>query len=80
MTGGAGADTFVFSQGHDQIRDYEMGVDQITISAQMLGENDLEDIVTVQNGNIVLELETGHSLTIRGHDDLALLLDDITIA
>ncbi|MFT4742060.1 MAG: Ca2+-binding RTX toxin-like protein [Yoonia sp.] len=80
MTGGAGADTFVFSQGHDQITDYEMGVDQITISAQMLGENDLEDIITVQNGNIVLELETGHSLTIRGHDDLALLLDDITIA
>ena len=78
LIGGGGADTFIFDHGDDRIVGFNADVDQIEISAQLMGDAELVDLMSVQNGHVVLDFDGGHSLTIRGHDDINSLLDDIS--
>lgn len=62
LSGGAGADTFIFSknEGDDVIRDFEAGRDAIDLSGQTY------TAVENENGDAVLELSGGGSITLNG--------------
>ena len=80
LVGGHGADTFVFTDGHDDIRDYDAFADNIEISAQLLGDNTLADLMRVDGNDIVISFADGHSLTVDDYTDTAQLLENIIIA
>lgn len=80
LVGGHGADTFVFNYGDDRITDFDASVDHIEISAQMMGDTDLGDLMVLQGDDVVIHFEGGHSLTVDDHNNIALLLDNIIIA
>ena len=62
LTGGAGADTFVFSfgTGHDRVADYVSGTDSLAF------ESGLTYAAAESNGNTILSLSDGGSVTLVG--------------
>ena len=80
LVGGSGADTFIFNKGDDRITDFDDTLDQIEISAQLLGSSDLADLMVIQGDNVVINFDDGSSLTIDDYNDTALLLESIIIA
>lgn len=79
LVGGSGADTFIFTAGDDRIVGFQAGVDHIEISAQMLGTDDLGDLIATIGDNTVITFDNGHSLTINDYSDPVLLLENIHI-
>ena len=90
LRGGSAADTFVFSEnpvgatGADRILDFRDDVDTIEIAASLLpGGTTVQDIIdtfaTVVNGNTILDLNSGSSVTIVGLSDPTLLSNDIVL-
>lgn len=77
MVGGLGADTFVFNAGDDRIRDFDVTVDQIEISAQLLGTDDLSALMSTSGGDTTITFDNGHSLTIDNFTDTGALLENI---
>ena len=80
LVGGSGADTFIFNHGDDRITDFDADVDHIEIAAQLLGDADLRDLMVVENGDVVIYFDGGHSLTIDDHTDTSLVFDHISVA
>ncbi|MBS0126444.1 calcium-binding protein [Thetidibacter halocola] len=86
LTGGAGADTFVFAAqiDRDVITDFQVGIDQLRIDTGLWGgpltEARLEAISTVVGGNLVLDFGGGHSLTLQGVTETDSLWQDIVLA
>lgn len=77
LTGGAGADTFVFGPGADAvlITDYEHGVDMIDLSYWGRVFN-LNALTVTELGNGIRFAFGADTLTIRTHDQQSLKLDD----
>ena len=84
LNGGAGADQFVFGDGRDKIAKFVDDVDEIVPDAAALGISGLtaNQIVTqfgsVSSNQVVLDFGGGDVLTIKGVNDLASLVDDIS--
>lgn len=67
LSGGMGADTFVFAapSGHDRITDFDIGVDQIQLAADLVGAGGLAGLeVSESLGNTVLTLAGGATITL----------------
>ena len=79
MIGGSGADTFVFNSGDDRIVDFNPKFDHIEISAQLLGSDDLSNLLSTHRGDTIITFDDGHSLTINDFTDTATLLENITL-
>lgn len=77
MVGGQGADTFVFNAGDDRIVDFDVNVDHIEISAQLLSSNDVSALMSTSGGDTVITFDYGHSLTIDNFTDTGTLLENI---
>ena len=61
MTGGVGADTFVFTAGRDVVRDFETGDDTIDLTA-IAGLGDWSDVTGAarqSGGNVVFTFAEG---------------------
>ncbi|MCC1494647.1 calcium-binding protein [Cognatishimia sp. F0-27] len=85
LRGGIGADTFVFAtgSGSDQINDFQNNIDTVQIDAALMAQSapvgdDLRDIASVVEGNLVLTFEGGATLTFLGLTNVAALVDDVT--
>ena len=68
LTGGGGADTFVFTSGHgnDTITDFEDGTDLIDLSWMGIRNFDALSIADNANGNAVITTSTGNTITLTG--------------
>ena len=71
FTGNAGADTFVFAAGHgdDTVTDFDVSEDILRISNTATDFTSVEDVTaaaSVVNGNLVIDLGGGDSLTLEG--------------
>ncbi len=85
LTGGADADTFVFEpvSGNDVITDYELGVDSLQISTSLwtgaLDQATLDLMADLTGPDLVLNFDSGDTLTLTGITSTAGLLTDITL-
>lgn len=86
ITGGAGADVFVFSAapGADVITDYEQGTDALELTQSLWGGGLSEaqvvsQFASVVNGDVVFDFTSGQSLTLQGLTSTTGLEDDITL-
>ncbi|WP_432448299.1 M10 family metallopeptidase C-terminal domain-containing protein [Aliiroseovarius marinus] len=82
LTGGLGADVFEFTAGNDTIVDFNRSErDTIRIKASLVATTDaaqfLIDNAEIVNGNAVITLDNGDSLTVNGVTGLTALADDI---
>ena len=71
MTGGIGADPFIFSEGNDKITDFNTANNKEKIdlsdAASITGFNDLiNNHVTEVNGNLVIDDLAGNTLKLLG--------------
>lgn len=86
-TGGQGADVFVFAQGQTLIQDFETLEDQLLIDVDLLdlegGETTdafLDKVATIESDRILLTLENGDQLDIKGITDLQALKDSTDLS
>ena len=83
MAGGAGADQFIFNHGDDRIVDFQNDVDVIKIVRGVAGPgatvNSILNDSRVVNGNLVLDLANGHSLTVEGVTNANILANDLVL-
>lgn len=86
LQGGSLADTFVFSQGHDKdkITDFEVGVDVLQLSSDLVnGLTDPKDILdnfgTIARGRVRLEFNADDWIAIDGVFDSKHLIDSIEV-
>ena len=78
LTGGGGRDTFVFTQGNDQITDFTANVDLIEIwTDQTLDE--VFAMGQITDGNAVFDFGDGNVLTLLNVDQIAGLENDLLI-
>ncbi|MDX8355599.1 hypothetical protein [Cognatiyoonia sp. IB215182] len=85
LWGGSGFDTFVFSQGSDSIGDYQIGIDKILISVELVESQELLNAIVASNtsvGESSLTIDFGGSneLTIEGVTDVRELSGSLTIS
>ncbi|MEM8654683.1 MAG: calcium-binding protein [Pseudomonadota bacterium] len=71
ITGGAGADTFVFGTliSEDVITDFEVGVDRLELAAALVGGRTAQEAAsagTVTAGGVLLDFGAGQSLFLEG--------------
>jgi Ca2+-binding RTX toxin-like protein len=84
LTGGAGADTFVFNHGNDLIADFEQGIDRIILDARLwTGLTSAADLLllygTQDGSRVTIDFGNGDILRIDGVTDYATLADDIAL-
>lgn len=79
IIGGRGADTFMFDSGNDRIVDFNIDFDQIEISAQLLGSDNLSDLFSTSGDDTIIVFDGGHSLTINDFTDTATLFENISL-
>ncbi len=82
LFGDAGADTFVFNSGEDHIADFEQGIDEIMLDADLwTGLTSAADVLFVygsSDGNVAtINFGEGNTLTIENVLDFTTLADDI---
>jgi Ca2+-binding RTX toxin-like protein len=74
LWGGGGFDTFIFNDGHDEIHDFDAGIDRIVISDLFDGfansDMSVREMFEIENGALTLKLGENHSLTLNGVTDL----------
>ena len=81
LYGGGGADRFVFEPGEgiDRVLDFENDVDLLDLSAYGLADKAaFKALVTVKDGNLVVDLGGGAEVTIEGMK-LKQILDDVLL-
>ena len=81
LFGGGGADRFVFDPGEgiDRVLDFENDVDLLDLSAYGLADKAaFKALVTVEDGNLVVDLGGGAEVTIEGMK-LKQILDDVLL-
>jgi serralysin len=84
LFGDAGADTFIFDGGTDIIGDFEQGIDQITLDADLwTGLTSAADVLLVygsfDGSNATIDLGDGNILIIENVTDYSTLADDIAL-
>lgn len=83
LWGGGGFDTFVFTEGQDEIHDFKSGVDTILLDASLLDGIPihvwLEDNSTVSDGATIIDFGGGNELTVHGVIELSKLMGDVEI-
>lgn len=84
MTGGRGADTFVFTDGHDTITDFKIRTDTLHLDDQnwrgrLSAQEAVDRFAHVEGGNIVFDFGGNDDLTLRGISNLDALVDLISI-
>lgn len=83
LAGGSGADEFHFNHGDDVIYDFEDNIDTIVIDRALVDANTTVSQIIADarevGGNVILDFDGGHSLTLRGVADADILANDLTI-
>lgn len=84
MTGGSGADTFVFNDGHDRITDFKLRDDRLYLddrnwSGDLSAAQIVNRYAEVHDGNIVFDFGGNDTLTLTGVTNLNGLVDLISI-
>ena len=84
LYGEGGADTFIFDGGSDVIQDYEQGLDQITLDAQLwTGLTSAEDVLfiygSINGTQATIDFGDGNVLIIDGVVDYNTFADDIAL-
>ena len=85
LTGGAGADVFVFGAGADRVADFADNADTLRIDdslfpdQQLTAAEVLDRFAVATGGNVVFDFGGGHVLTVQGVATVAALADDLEI-
>lgn len=78
LWGGGGFDTFIFNDGHDEIHDFNLGIDRLIISELLDGATNLSqspsELFVVDDGTLTIRFGEDHSLTLHGVSDIEQLL------
>jgi len=82
LIGGAGADTFVFSNGADVIQHFENDIDTIRVANSYFGggltaQQFLDTYADDSSGTTIIDLGNGNSLTVNAIANRLDLVDDI---
>lgn len=84
LTGGDGEDEFFFKAGADEIVDFEDDIDTIVLNSTKLAGSvftvaEVEALSSVSGGSLVIDFGSGHTLTVAGVTDFAVVENDLLI-